>query len=81
MLAPIQFKHAVDALAAPAGAAAPSGAGAAAAAVAVGAAVRALLLAGGCRLLSGVAKEMQFPLFTPVAQARSALVWCIEWLG
>ena len=52
------FKHAVDAMGTRNGAA-------------VTAAVAALLTSGLCRIVNGVAKELQHPFFTPVSQARS----------
>ena len=56
------FKHAVDAMGTRNGAA-------------VTAAVAALLSSGLCRIVNGVAKELQHPFFTPVSQvgARAAL--------
>lgn len=88
LLAPVYFKHAVDALSSSAPAAtAAGGSGAAAAAaaaaetaaashagLAAGAAGMALLLSGACRALSGMAKELQHPCFTPVAQAAGRRV-------
>ena len=50
------FKHAVDALGSKT----------------VAAAVAALLASGLCRVVNGVAKELQHPFFTPVSQARGA---------
>ncbi|KAL4423145.1 hypothetical protein ABPG77_007798 [Micractinium sp. CCAP 211/92] len=55
--APLYFKHAVDALAAGSG-----GSGA------LHAAALALLLSGGCRVVAGLAKELQGPVFAPVSQ-------------
>lgn len=52
------FKHAVDAMGSRNGAA-------------ITAAVAALLTSGLCRIVNGVAKELQHPFFTPVSQARS----------
>ena len=49
------FKHAVDAMGTRGGAA-------------VTAAVAALLTSGLCRIVNGVAKELQHPFFTPVSQ-------------
>lgn len=54
-MAPLYFKKAVDALASQTH-------------VAAQAAVMALLWSGGCRVINGLAKEMQHPIFTPVAQ-------------
>ncbi len=54
-MAPLYFKKAVDALATQTH-------------VAAKAAVIALLWSGGCRVINGLAKEMQHPIFTPVAQ-------------
>ncbi len=54
-MAPLYFKKAVDALATQTH-------------VAAQAAVIALLWSGGCRVINGLAKEMQHPIFTPVAQ-------------
>lgn len=64
-MAPLYFKKAVDALATQTH-------------VAAQAAVMALLWSGGCRIVNGLAKELQHPIFTPVAQARLhriALTW------
>jgi len=55
LMAPLYFKKAVDALATQTH-------------VAAKAAVIALLWSGGCRVINGLAKEMQHPIFTPVAQ-------------
>lgn len=55
-MAPLYFKHAVDALAS------GSSAGGAKAAI------MALLWSGACRIVSGVSKELQHPVFTPVSQ-------------
>ncbi|KAK9823970.1 hypothetical protein WJX72_006707 [[Myrmecia] bisecta] len=55
--APIYFKHAVDALQ-------HSSAHSAAKAAMV-----ALLLSGACRVVAGICKEMQHPIFSPVSQA------------
>lgn len=55
LMAPLYFKKAVDALASQTH-------------VAAQAAVMALLWSGGCRVINGLAKEMQHPIFTPVAQ-------------
>ena len=55
LMAPLYFKKAVDALATQTHSAAQ-------------AAVVALLWSGGCRVINGLAKEMQHPIFTPVAQ-------------
>jgi len=57
-MAPLYFKKAVDALATQTH-------------VAAQAAVVALLWSGGCRVINGLAKEMQHPIFTPVAQVWS----------
>lgn len=57
LMAPLYFKKAVDALATQTH-------------VAAQAAVMALLWSGGCRIVNGLAKELQHPIFTPVAQAR-----------
>ena len=57
LLAPVYFKHAVDAMGTRNGAA-------------ITAAVAALLTSGLCRIVNGVAKELQHPFFTPVSQAR-----------
>ena len=54
-MAPLYFKKAVDALSTQTH-------------VAAKAAVIALLWSGGCRVINGLAKEMQHPIFTPVAQ-------------
>lgn len=56
LMAPLYFKKAVDALATQTH-------------VAAQAAVMALLWSGGCRIVNGLAKELQHPIFTPVAQA------------
>lgn len=56
-MAPLYFKQAVDNLA--------SGTH-----VAGKAAIIALLWSGACRLINGIAKEVQHPIFTPVAQVR-----------
>ena len=60
-MAPLYFKQAVDGLAV-------------GTAVAGRAAIMALLWSGGCRLVNGISKEVQHPIFTPVAQVfhRSA---------
>lgn len=63
VLAPIYFKQAVDAL---------SSSGTAQAMMK--AAVAALLLSGACRAASGLSKELQHPLFTPVSQAAGRRV-------
>ncbi len=55
LLAPVYFKHAVDAMGTRGGAA-------------ITAAVAALLTSGLCRIVNGVAKELQHPFFTPVSQ-------------
>ncbi|KAL4440595.1 hypothetical protein ABPG75_003596 [Micractinium tetrahymenae] len=55
--APFYFKQAVDALAAGGSTAA-----------ALHAAAFALLLSGGCRVVAGLAKELQGPIFAPVSQ-------------
>ena len=57
-MAPVYFKHAVDALVGSAGKAAAT------------AAVGALLWSGLCRVVNGIAKEVQHPIFTPVSQVR-----------
>ncbi len=54
------FKHAVDALG--------TGPGAGVAGTGAAAAVSALLMSGACRVVSGITKEAQLPVFTPVAQ-------------
>ncbi len=59
LLAPLYFKHAVDALAAGAGAVPGT---------AAAAATTALLLSGACRMIGAVAKEVQHPIFTPISQ-------------
>lgn len=56
LMAPLYFKKAVDSLATQTH-------------VAAQAAVMALLWSGGCRIVNGLAKELQHPIFTPVAQA------------
>jgi hypothetical protein len=56
ILAPIYLKQAVDAL------------GGAVNEAAVRRTVHALILSGVCRILCSLAKEMQGPCFTPVAQ-------------
>ena len=56
-MAPLYFKQAVDALSSQTHLAAK-------------AAVVALLWSGACRIVNGLAKEIQHPVFTPVAQAR-----------
>lgn len=61
LLAPLYFKQAVDALTT----GVPSAVGASAA---LPAAVAALAVSGVCRAVSGLAKEMQHPTFTPVSQ-------------
>ncbi|GMH35638.1 hypothetical protein BSKO_03506 [Bryopsis sp. KO-2023] len=58
LVAPVLLKDAVDALAASN----------------VRLAVGAVLLAGSYRLLSGVAKEVQYPIFTPISQAAARRV-------
>ena len=60
LAAPFYFKRAVDAMSS--GFAAAGGGGAAQAAAA------GLVLFGACRALSGVAKELQGPVFAPVSQ-------------
>ena len=60
-MAPLYFKKAVDALATQTH-------------VAAQAAVVALLWSGGCRVINGLAKEMQHPIFTPVAQVWSFML-------
>ncbi|GAB4819537.1 hypothetical protein N2152v2_006583 [Parachlorella kessleri] len=60
LMAPMYFKQAVDAL---------SAVGSNGAGVAVQAAVSALVVSGVCRGVSGLAKELQHPAFTPVSQA------------
>ena len=40
-------------------------------AAAISAAVAALLTSGLCRIVNGVAKELQHPFFTPVSQVCS----------
>ena len=57
LMAPLYFKKAVDALSSQTH-------------VAAQAAVMALLWSGGCRIVNGLAKELQHPIFTPVAQAQ-----------
>lgn len=59
LMAPLYFKKAVDALATQTN-------------VAASAAVMALLWSGGCRVINGICKELQHPIFTPVAQARQS---------
>ncbi|KAL3155600.1 hypothetical protein ABBQ38_010855 [Trebouxia sp. C0009 RCD-2024] len=61
LMAPLYFKKAVDALATQTH-------------VAAQAAVMALLWSGGCRIVNGLAKELQHPIFTPVAQAAGRRV-------
>lgn len=61
LMAPLYFKQAVDALSTQSH-------------VAAKAAVIALLWSGGCRVINGLAKEMQHPIFTPVAQAAGRRV-------
>jgi hypothetical protein len=39
----------------------------------VAAAAAALLLAGGCRVVNGVAKELQQPVFAPVSQVGGCI--------
>ena len=56
-MAPLYFKKAVDALATQTH-------------VAAQAAVMALLWSGACRIVNGLAKELQHPIFTPVAQVQ-----------
>lgn len=58
LLAPVYFKHAVDALGKNA----------------VSATVAALLISGVCRVLNGISKEMQHPCFTPISQAAGRRV-------
>lgn len=55
LLAPVYFKHAVDAM----------GQGA------VQMTVAALLTSGLCRIVNGVAKEIQHPCFTPISQVSN----------
>ena len=57
------FKHAVDAMGTRNGAA-------------VTAAVAALLTSGLCRIVNGVAKELQHPFFTPVSQVQPRQLTC-----
>lgn len=52
LMAPVYFKHAVDAMGKSA----------------VAATVAALLTSGLCRIVNGIAKEMQHPCFTPISQ-------------
>lgn len=61
LMAPLYFKKAVDALSTQTH-------------VAAQAAVIALLWSGGCRVINGIAKELQHPIFTPVAQAAGRRV-------
>ena len=73
-MAPVYFKHAVDALVGSAGKAAAT------------AAVGALLWSGLCRVVNGIAKEVQHPIFTPVSQVGhpactvkdSQATWCVK---
>ena len=55
LLAPVYFKHAVDAMGQNA----------------VQMTIAALLTSGLCRVVNGVAKEIQHPCFTPISQVRS----------
>lgn len=66
LAAPFYFKRAVDAMSSSAAALGSAGAAQAAAA--------GLVLFGACRALSGVAKELQGPVFAPVSQVR---VWLV----
>ena len=59
LASPFYFKSAVDALSMGAAGAGPR---------AAAAATTALLLAGACRMISGIAKEVQGPIFAPVSQ-------------
>lgn len=54
LLAPVYFKHAVDAMGQNA----------------VQMTIAALLTSGLCRVVNGVAKEIQHPCFTPISQVR-----------
>jgi len=58
LMAPMYFKHAVDAMGHSA----------------VQASVAALLTSGMCRIVNGVAKEIQHPCFTPISQAAGRRV-------
>lgn len=55
LLAPVYFKHAVDAMGQNA----------------VQMTIAALLTSGLCRVVNGVAKEIQHPCFTPISQVSS----------
>jgi hypothetical protein len=57
LAAPVYLKKAVDALG-----------GAVISRTALNACVAALLLSGACRIFNGITKELQGPVFTPVAQ-------------
>ena len=52
LLAPVYFKYSVDAMGRSA----------------VSATIAALLTSGLCRIINGVAKEIQHPCFTPISQ-------------
>lgn len=58
LLAPVYFKHAVDAMGQNA----------------VQMTVAALLTSGLCRVVNGVAKEIQHPCFTPISQVSRQLL-------
>ncbi|KAK9857626.1 hypothetical protein WJX84_005358 [Apatococcus fuscideae] len=62
LVAPFYFKRAIDCL------------GESAAKASIGAAVTALLWSGLCRVINGLAKEIQHPIFTPVSQAAGRRV-------
>lgn len=61
LMAPMYFKHAVDAMGRSA----------------VHASVAALLTSGVCRVVNGVAKEIQHPCFTPISQVRAGFRVCL----
>jgi hypothetical protein len=64
LLAPVYFKHAVDAMGQNA----------------VQMTIAALLTSGLCRVINGVAKEIQHPCFTPISQVGHALlIACSSW--
>ncbi|KAK9862805.1 hypothetical protein WJX84_006068 [Apatococcus fuscideae] len=62
LIAPFYFKSAIDCL------------GDGASKAAIGAATAALLWSGFCRVVNGIAKEVQHPIFTPVSQAAGRRV-------
>ena len=64
LIAPFYFKSAIDCL------------GDGASKAAIGAATAALLWSGFCRVINGIAKEVQHPIFTPVSQVGTQLARC-----